>query len=310
MGIGKLVYQLRRRCANGPRASYYREFVRRRILQTPPIEDLTDPRVEIHVLTSREDWLNLIWTLKSFYAASRRRYSLCIHDDGTLDEAARRELSWHFPEARLIDRETADREALPTLSTCPRCRAFRETNRLAPKIFDFRHYLRCERMLLLDSDVLFFSEPRELLHRLESPEYLRNSVNADVASAFTVDPSDVRSQLGLELPERFNSGLGIIHAQSLQLDWIEEFLGLPGVLGHPWRIEQTLFALCSARWGVELLPHEYRVSLKSGVSGCVAKHYVGAVRHLMYSEGMAQLVRQGILSSRCRPPRRPVVSAS
>jgi hypothetical protein len=310
VGIGSWVYQLRRTCANGPRASFYREVVRRRILRTPPIEGLTDARCDIHVLTSREDWLNLIWTLKSFYAASGRNYKLCIHDDGTLDQAAKREVSRQFPDARLIDSETANREVLLKLEAYPRCRTFRQTNLLAKKVFDFRHYLQSERLLLLDSDVLFFSAPSELLHRLEAPEYVRNSVNADVASALTVDSRDVRNLLGLELPERFNSGLGVIHGQSLRLDWIEEFLGLPGVLNHSWRIEQTLLALCSARWGVELLPNEYCVSLKPGVGGCVAKHYVGAVRHLMYSEGIAQLARQGLLKSRFQPRAMDVVSAS
>ena len=32
------------------------------------------------------DWLNLLWTLKSFYLVSGRRYRLCIHEDGTLDD--------------------------------------------------------------------------------------------------------------------------------------------------------------------------------------------------------------------------------
>jgi hypothetical protein len=81
----------------------------------------------------------------------------------------------------------------------------------------------------------------------------------------------------------------LIHRDSLKLEWIEEFLGLPGILGHFWRIEQTVFALCSARHGVELLPPEYRVSLSAGTEGCVAKHYIGAVRHLMYGEGMRRL---------------------
>ena len=66
--------------------------------------------------------------------------------------------------------------------------------------------------------------------------------------------------------------------------------------GHVWRIEQTLLALAASRDGVDLLPErEYRISLAEGTQGCVVKHYVGAVRHLMYREGMARLVREGFL---------------
>jgi hypothetical protein len=293
LSIGSLIYRLRVKYGRGLRVAYYRDVVRPRVLQTPPIEGLLDRRCEIHVLTSQQDWLNLIWALKSFYAASGRKYELCIHDDGSLEPSSREQLQKHFPDARLIDREAADREVLPALENFPRCRAFRETNHLSPKLFDFRHFLRADRMLLLDSDVLFFENPAELLRRIEDPTYLRNSVNADIQSGYTVDPVAAGERFGMTIPERFNSGLGVIHGDSLRLEWIEEFLDFPGILGHFWRIEQTLFALCSARFGVELLPDEYRVSLARGVEGCVAKHYVGAVRHLMYGEGIRKLTREG-----------------
>ena len=81
----------------------------------------------------------------------------------------------------------------------------------------------------------------------------------------------------------------------LNLDWIEEFLQLPGILGHFWRIEQTLYALCSSRYGVELLPEEYDVFLKGNVGERPSRHYVGAIRHEMYREGMRKLVKQGFL---------------
>lgn len=296
MQIGRFWLKARNKYGHGLRVAYYRDVVRPRIVRTEPVKKLSDHRCEIHVLTSLQDWLNLVWALKSFYWASRRRYTLCIHDDGTLDAAARSELCRHFPDARLIDRKQADREVLSTLETYRRCWEFRNTNHLSPKLFDFRHYLQSERMLLLDSDVLFFAEPTELLRRIEDPNYRRNSVNEDDATAYTVDPADVQKHLGLNMPERFNSGLGVIHADSLKSEWIEEFLTLPGVLGHFWRIEQTLFALCSAKFGVELLPQEYRVSLTRGIKNCVSKHYVGPVRHLMFGEGMRELKHRGMLS--------------
>jgi hypothetical protein len=69
---------------------------------------------------------------------------------------------------------------------------------------------------------------------------------------------------------------------------------LPDIRSHFWRIEQTLFALCSSRYGVELLPEPYDVHLGEGIKGPV-RHYVGAVRHLMYKQGVRKLVRDGML---------------
>lgn len=288
--VGATVLDLRQRFGKGLRVAYWRDVVRPRILQSAPITDTTDDTCEIHALTSGADWLNLIWSLKSFYESSGRRYSLCIHEDGSLDAADLRNLETMFPAARVIRRAMADVEILATLKDHSRCRSLRTTNQLSLKIFDFHHYLQARRMLLLDSDLLFFSEPQELLRRIEDPSYRLNSVNPDCGTAYTINLADAASA-GIPLIERFNSGLGLIHQDSIQLDWLEEFLSLPGIEGHFWRIEQTLFALCSSRYGVELLPEEYAVRLNGTIRGPV-RHYVGIIRHLMYREGMRRLVRE------------------
>ena len=288
--IGRLVLNLRLKFKHGLKAAWYRDVVRHRILSTPPVEAGDTSVCEIHVLTSETDWLNLMWALKSFYHASGRRYGLCIHDDGTLTDETRKTLSAHFPSARVMNRQTCEQEVVASLANYPLCEQFRRTNHLSPKVFDFRHYLKSDRMLLLDSDVLFFHEPTELLRRIEDPTYKQNSVNGDVACAYTVDPDAVRKQCNVDLIERFNSGLGVIHKESLNLDWIEEFLALPDIIGNFWRIEQTLYALCSSRFGTELLPSEYDVFLRGELGDRQSRHYVGEIRHLMYTEGIRKLI--------------------
>ena len=287
--LGQLLYKYKRRFGHGVRTAWYRDVVRTRILASAPI-DATDTSVcEIHVLTSDSDWINLVWALKSFYHASGRKYGLCIHDDGSLSNLTRQTLQSHFPSARILVRKQAEADVLDELADFPRCKEFRKSNPLSPKVFDFRHHLGPDRMLLLDSDVLFFKEPTELLRRIEEPTYRKNSVNVDVASAYTVESEVVRQRCGFDLIPRFNSGLGVIHKESLNLDWIEEFLALPDIIGHFWRIEQTLYALCSSRFGVELLPEDYNVFLNGAVNERASRHYVGAIRHLMYSEGIKKL---------------------
>ena len=81
---GALWLRANQKFGHGLRVAWYRDVVRPRILSTPPITGTTDKRCEIHVLTSKNDWLNLVWTLKSFYISSGRRYALCIHEDGSL----------------------------------------------------------------------------------------------------------------------------------------------------------------------------------------------------------------------------------
>lgn len=295
MSLGALALKIQQKYQHGLQTAYYRDNVRYRILKTQPILNTTDKTCEIHVFTCSQDWLNLIWTLKTFYYYSKRHYALCIHDDGTLTESDRLTLQEHFPQARIIERPSADAHVFSALQAYPYCLEFRKTNHLSPKVFDFAAYLESNRMLLLDSDILFFQEPTTLLERIEDPKYCLNSVNGDTASAYTVDPSMVQEKCDFELIERFNSGLGLIHKASINLNWIEEFLMLPGIIGHFWRIEQTLYALCSSRFGVELLPKPYDVHLEGSINGSPCRHYVGRIRHLMYSEGIRHLVQRGFL---------------
>src|SRR5262245_7115466 len=293
---GALRLRFRQKFGHGLSVAWYRDVVRPRILSTPPIEDTIDERCEIHVLTSKEDWLNLIWTLKSFYVASGRRYALCIHEDGSLADAELAALSEHFPAARIIQRAQADAKLAELLRGFPRSLAFRNTNLLAPKVFDFIAYLESERMGLFDSDLLFFAEPTIYLQRVEDPAYRPNTFNADCDDVYTVDPDEVRARFGQQLLPRVNSGFGLVHRDSICWEWTEEFLALPGILnGHFWRIEQTLFALCSSRYGVEMLPDEYTLRLDAGIGTRCFRHYNGKIRHLMYGEGIARLVRDDFL---------------
>jgi hypothetical protein len=295
MSLGSLALRFRQKFGHGLRVAYWRDVVRPRILQTRAISDTSDPACEIHVMTSKSDWLNLMWALKSFYWASKKAYSLCIHDDGSLDAESLAVLERHFPAARIVRRAEADERIRKALAGFPRSLDFRLTNLLAPKVFDFALYLNSKRMLLLDSDILFFNTPRELLDAADCGDDV-NTFNPDFDSAYTVTSEAVRSSTSVQLQPRINSGLGIVHAQSLSFEWIEEFLQIPGILsGHFWRIEQTIYALCSSRFGVKLLSDEYQVRLTPGIGCSPCRHYVGAIRHWMYSEGMRTLVKKGML---------------
>lgn len=290
--------KFRQKFGHGLQVAYYRDHVRPRILQTNPVPGLNDDAAEVHVLTSKQDWLNLIWALKSFYAHSEHPFRLVIHEDGTLPAEGEAHLQAHFPEARLVTRKESDTAVFETLKDYPRCLQFRQTNHLSLKIMDFPLFLEADRMVLLDSDVLFYRRPEALMDRILDPNYDYNTVNGDAQPALTVTAEDVQARFGFAPIERYNSGLGLIHKASLRYDWMEEFLELPGILDHWWRIEQTLFALCSARFGNELLPSEYDVYLEKGLGSRPSRHYVGAIRHLMYGEGLKRLVMDGFLGER------------
>ncbi len=289
-----MLYLVRRNLSWGLLPSFHYHYTRPSILRSAPVEETTDGSCEIHILTSEEDCLNALWTLKTFYFFSRRQYRLVIHSDGTLTKNTISHLEHHFPKARLIDKEQADHAIEGLLEAHPRCLAIRREHFISAKEFDFPAFASSDRLLFLDSDVIFFCAPTELLRRIEDPEYRLNTVNPDIETCYSMTTPQLSKAIGCRVPERFNSGVGLIFRESLNWGWIEEFLSIPGILDHPWRFEQTLAALCSARWGVELLPGNYRVHLGSLCGDEPLRHYVGKIRHLMYGEGMPRALSWGL----------------
>jgi hypothetical protein len=289
---GPILLRLRQKYGHGLRVAWYRDVVRPRIANAKPVTGTSDASLcEAHVLTSEGDWLNLCWVLKSFYHFADVSWALCIHEDGTVPVEGLETLHRLFPDAQIIRRAQADAAVLPLLDSkgLTRCAELRRTNVLSLKVFDFAHFLQAPRMLLLDSDVLFFARPEVLIQRVMDPAWRLNSTNRDIDTAYTVNTAEAGERLGHPVVERFNSGLGVIHRESLRLDWFEEFLALPGIIGKAWRIEQTLFALASSRFGCELLPPEYDVFLEGPTGDRPVRHYIGAIRHKMYGEGVARL---------------------
>lgn len=291
MRPGAFALKLRQKFSKGLMSAYYRDVVRPRILRTPPIAGTTDGTAELHVMTRSADWLDLIWALKSFYIFSGKRYKLAIHDDGSLGQEHREAINRHFPDCRLIDRTEADERICAELAAYPRNLDFRRTNILAPKVFDFISYLDSDRMIIFDSDLMFFSRPTAILDCIEDKDFRFNTFNSDCKHCYTVEPDKIGPLVGHAVLPQINSGFGLIHRDSMRLDWTEEFLGLPGIVdGHFWRIEQTLIALCSSRYGAKLLPEEYTLRLEPGIGKRPFRHYVGEIRHLFYREGIRHLV--------------------
>lgn len=287
--IGKLWLKMRTMAQYDPVQSHFEKRVRPKILKSTPVTSLTDDSAEIHVLTSNKDWLNLLWTLKSFYHYSPYRLPLAIHGDPELSQEAIDALGRHFPEARILTQDHCRDEVIDSLASYPRCKKFRETNTLSIKVFDFLHYLNNEKMALFDSDLLFFREPDEWQGFLNGNERNVNVFNPDVSTAYAIDRGDILDA-GFEIAEDVNSGFGVVQKESMPLEWIEEFLAIPGLLdGHFWRIEQTIYALCASRYGLQLLSDDYRVFLEGSLESKPFRHYVGAVRGKMYTEGMRKL---------------------
>ena len=289
---GRLWWLLRRDFRRGWTGS--RHFYR----TLPKIKDWRWPfpteqpqAVPVHILTGKEDWQLAAWMLASWGTFSERSWQIVIHDDGTLPAEGRAAFEAMFPRLRIITRAEADEKMEALLKPFPFCYEYRCMHPLALKVFDVPHFTTGSRYLLLDSDVLFFNHPREILDWTDGKTE-GCWFNADVADTALVSAKEAMDELSVKLWPNVNTGISLITRSAMDLDFCDRALAQTSILrGHIWRVEQTLYALCASRAEKGgLLSPAYEVSLgRHSAPDAVARHYVGAVRNRFFAEGLDRL---------------------
>ncbi len=265
-----------------------------------PVPQTNDPTV--HMLVSSRTWDAGLLAAVAWEHHTGRRWSFVIHEDGTVDEKARDRIRAVLPDVRLVSRGEADEKLSTVLGGHPQCLAQRGRHNLFLKFSDFAAFAPGKRFIVLDSDVIFFRRPTEILDWVDrgSDTY---HYNEDTKEKFCIPRSYLEAALGVTMWPRFNSGLVLVPKAAIDWDLAEKLLSsFEHTAHHPQFFEQTLYGLMGSAWGRGgALPGSYEISwgyLRR--RGAVCRHYVGAFKHdLLYIEG-APLTLAAVL---LRPPR-------
>lgn len=294
--------RLRQMSLPGWRYALRRWRIERRILGTPAVNtrsvDGPAAACEVHIMTYDHDWRMALWTAKSFYAAAGVDWPIVFHEGGRLSRRCQSQLLRHFPAARTLTMRAANRTVgeLLASSGLKRCLEARQQSIMLLKMIDCLVLSEARHLLILDSDVLFFRRPQEILDAVANADP-RSMFNRDCAvyEHYTVSPEAAKARYRIDLAPSVNAGLTLVHRASLGLEMLEEFLADPDITSDPWLIEQTLQALCGSRVGMRLLSDLYVVSRGTGLTTSdgrplVAKHYPSYPRPYLYFEGMVELL--------------------
>jgi hypothetical protein len=293
---------LRRIYHEGWRLALRRHAIWSRILATRPFPaELfgSGSPVEIHLLCYEFDYLSAIWALKSFYHFARVKFPLAIHLQGYMPPRAVTRLRHHFPGARIIPQLEADRVVEEKLNYIGlrRLRGLRRRLPMMQKLTDFMLMSEAPRVLLLDSDVLFFAHPVHIVTAIDSGS-LPALFMRDWQSAYTIAVERAREVVGFDLAPRVNAGLALVERRFIDLSRCDDYLRHEELMLVSGLTEQTLYALAASEVGsVNYLPDSYLMSPEPSIrfDGIVARHYAGPSRHLLLSEGMPRLIESGWL---------------
>jgi len=274
--------------------------------RTPPVTTCaigaSNIPCEVHVLTSAYDWDLAVWGIKSFYCTTGVDWPLVIHDGGGLTAESMAKLREHFPNSWVVTAQEADRLVGKKLARGGLAAVAdgRARYNLMKKVIDFAVLASAPRVLLLDSDVLFFTHPAELV-RLGHTETNRIVLLRDYQDSYSIDRADAQGWFGVELPECINSGLGVIPTHLVDLPFLDRVFAMNKVpLDKDGFAEQTVLGLLVGRAGATYLPDKYVVvthPVDLANAGQVARHYVGPVKELFFDEGVPYLVKNNIVGT-------------
>jgi hypothetical protein len=268
---------------------------RKKILQTPSATLDQHSNIEIHALTCENDYTDLLWTLKTFIHFTDRQCYVVIHDDGSLSNEATRNITKHLPGVSVIAKAQADKTMSARLQDYKACQRFRATNPLALKIFDFPAFAKNDHFLVLDSDVLFFKRPEEILTSIKRNRLFFMS---DYQDSYIVSRDEIRKRYCRQIPHAFNTGISFLSKSLEDLSFIEKYcedLEKENLLQHSWS-EQTLWALLLSRLPdvADRLPETYSISSQPIDSKTISHHFVNdGSRGFFYTRGIEHLQQTG-----------------
>ncbi len=268
--------------------AFFKDFIVGCVLRRPRPHKISEDGVTLHLLMSHTTCRMGLLALRSFEWQTGRLWKTYIHDDGSLTQEDIDEVNRHAPGVEVISRARADTDLAQWLEKYPRCLTNRSRHNWFLKFFDCAHYASYENYMVLDTDVIFFKRPTEIL------EWMRTCPTSchfmkDARETYASPRELIRERMKLDLWEAVNSGICLMPKKAVDLDLAEHFLEqIADDARHYIFLEQTLFAVAGAAIGEGgTLPATYEISwnIRRNPAG-IARHYVGNIKHdLLYAEG-------------------------
>ena len=287
---------LKRAARQGSWPLLQRYMVYPRILDLPPVQCRKSADFAVHVLICERDATMLHWCLRSLLKHASSDFMLYIHDDGSCRPETLARFRAKFVDAVVFSRSEASLLVESCTAAFPDLQKWRNEDYIALKCIDF-YLVGNERwIILLDPDVLFFSDPKELFDSLHADVWMRDCFYSPY-----IDPDESMKLFGCK-PKQVSGGLGRVRRESRDfalLQAINRFKELPHIQerarhrGLPKFEDQTYHAVLTARANESFfLGSEYQVATELGLQDIVAKHYTTPARFWLFEEGIPRIAQQ------------------
>lgn len=227
------------------------EAMKLKSLDLPPVQSFEEG-LPLYFLTGRGFLYQTLFCITSLSKHTKQKFLYHLVDDGSLDINLAKE---KLPGSIIITSAEIERNlkrALPEL-VYPIIRQKRSVYPHLKKLTDIHTIQGSDRKLVLDSDMLFWREPVQLIEWLKKPSGNLFMTDSNLSYGYT---KDLMQQLcGAPIPDLLN--VGIAGIQSDIIDWqsIEKWITiLEAQEGGSYFLEQALTAMIAANSSFTLLP--------------------------------------------------------
>jgi hypothetical protein len=290
--FGKAYGRIIRYFRNRKRDAIRAEFQKR--MKPTPCPD--NPVAEFNYLLCARDFEMGVIAAFSLLHFSSRPLRLRFFEDGTLLPHHWDRLKAQFPGHLLFPRHEVDAKIEQDFGPNSNLVKIRRINPLFHKLIDIPYYSSDRRTTYSDPDILYLSDPVELVDAAAG-QSATCIFNRDIENSYFYPYPEMCRSVNRDIPQRVNAGLYSIGAGAIDFALLDQWLGQKpfSEFWKSWRVEQTLFAFLPGESGFSVAhlspPYDVDYYKKPEESPC--KHYVGWIRHGFELEGLQYLMDSG-----------------
>ena len=239
---------------------------------TKPLRCNPNSRTELHALTCHNHLFMYITAVKSLLRFVSD-VALVVHDDGSLTAKDIARIKHHVEGIKVIRRRDADRITRELLGPFPKTRNYRAAITNSLELTDHALFAGREKLLIINSDVLFLQRPDEVIQWMASD-------NGEVICVYEEEPRHQAAFLARarsSFPAHVTLALVGLYKDIVDPAETEELLNYAGPSHESWYLGQNALA---ALIGRKIEPNklrflDQRLYQASGVftEGAVFRHY-------------------------------------
>ena len=238
----------------------------------------------IYFLTGEKYLFQTLFCITSLVRQTNQQFNFILIDDGSFTDKLVERVALQLPGSTVFREEHIQRilsEQLP-IHRYPNLNKKREIYPHIKKITDIHSLPGHQWKLVLDSDMLFWSEPTALIDWLKSPDRPLHMIDCDDSYGYS---HDLMSSLCGGIKSLINVGAIGLSSNILNWDLLEAWIStLEEKEGQSYYLEQALSAMIIGMSdSVVLNKEEYIVNPSTSATG-ILHHYVDLSKKIYFME--------------------------